>query len=59
MNRRPQFVFVGDEEISCDESYTATEVYESDEEWIDTGLLDACGAPIRRRRETVKFGFVP
>lgn len=43
------------------DSVTADTVIDADElpEWINTGLLGADGAPIYRRRSTVKFGFVP
>ena len=33
-------------------------VYETVNDDIDTGLLDASGKPIRRSREKIKIGFV-
>lgn len=42
-----------------EESITADEVIDGGcPDRVDTGLLDAKGDPIYRRRPTVKFGFV-
>jgi hypothetical protein len=57
--RPPRAVFVGDEDDN-DCGITAGEVIdEAQPEWLDTGLLNARGEPIYRRRPTVKMGFVP
>jgi hypothetical protein len=60
LSRKPRAVFIGDDEMWCEESITASEVHDDGPpDIIDTGLLDAYGQPIYRSRRAVKFGFVP
>jgi hypothetical protein len=56
MPRRPHALF---HDFDTD-SMTADQIIDSGEsDRIDTGLLDAAGNPIYRRRDRVKLGFAP